>query len=129
MEHVTGHKWRVRLFIFSFYLFGVIGISNVITSFIINAFFQQLATVESRQGPEEEIEGEAVIRGSRAVFDCSRITGTETGVRQSVYFARIKPRHMDVELDERKALRSLFSRTSTVDSATNSGNHNNNTRE
>lgn len=115
LEHATGDKWLVRLFFFSFYVLGVIGISNVITSFIINAFFQQLATVEHMQGPEETIEGEATIgggRGLRAVFDPSTITGTKTGLTGSVYFARIKAANMDVELDEREALRKLFSRSS-----------------
>ncbi|KAL7534858.1 LOW QUALITY PROTEIN: hypothetical protein ACHAXR_006128 [Thalassiosira sp. AJA248-18] len=113
LETATGNKWLVRLFFFSFYLLGVIGISNVITSFVINAFFQQMATIEHRQGPEEHIEGEATIRGSHAVFDPSNITGTETGLGHSVYFARIKPKHRDVELDEREALKRLFSRTSS----------------
>lgn len=115
MEHATGNKWTVRLYTLSFYVLGVIGISNVVTSFIINAFFQQLQTLEHRQGPAEAIEGEAVIRGSKAVFDSSTITGTDTGLRHSVYFARIKPRNLDVELDERAALRRLFSRGSSAD--------------
>jgi len=113
MEKATGDKWMVRLYFFTFYLLGVIGISNVITSFIINGFFQQLQTIESRQGEDEVIEGEALIRGSHAVFDSSLITGTKTGVRDTVFFARIRPRHMDVELNEREALKQLFSRAST----------------
>jgi len=118
--HVTGSKWLVRLFFFSFYLLGVIGISNVITSFIINAFFQQLQTIEHRQGPDEVIEGEALIRGSRAVFESSLVTGTDTGLRNTVFYAHIRPKHMDVELDERAALRRLFSRSSTASSDNNS---------
>lgn len=121
MEHATGNKWLVRLFFFLFYLLGVIGISNVITSFIINAFFQQLQTIEKRQAEEEEIEGEALIRGSHAIFDSSLITGTNTGIRDTAFFARIKPKHMDVELDERDLLKQLFSRTST--SSTGSTNY------
>ena len=117
MEHATGSKWFVRLYFFAFYLLGVIGISNVITSFVINAFFQQLQTIESRQGQEEEIEGEALIRGSRAVFDASLVTGTETGLRNTVFFARLRPRHTDVELDERAELKKLFSRASTSGSS------------
>lgn len=110
MGHVTESKWLVRLFFFSFYLLGVIGIGNVITSFIINAFFQKVQTIEDRQGPDEVVKGgEATIRGSRAVFTAAQITGTDTGVRDTVFFAHIKPKHMDVELDERSALKRLFS--------------------
>lgn len=114
LESASGDKWLVRLFFFSFYLLGVIGISNVITSFVINAFFQQLATIEQRRSKvEEEIEGEATIRGSRAIFHSAEITGTGTGLGGSVYFARIHPRHSDVELDEREALKALFSRSTS----------------
>ncbi|KAL7471996.1 hypothetical protein ACHAXS_012301 [Conticribra weissflogii] len=115
-EYVTGKKYLVRLFFFCFHLIGVIGISNVVTSFIINAFFQQLKTIEQRKGWEEKIDGEAVINGSRAVFDASKVTGTETGVQGTQYYARIQPKHVDVELDERAALRSLFTRTQSGDS-------------
>ena len=69
LEDATGHKWGTRLYFFSFYVLGVLGISNVITSFVINAFFQQMQTIEHRQGPEEKIGEEVFIQGSRAVFD------------------------------------------------------------
>mmetsp|Transcript_37804 Transcript_37804/g.91993 ORF Transcript_37804/g.91993 Transcript_37804/m.91993 type:complete len:107 (-) Transcript_37804:1343-1663(-) len=41
---------------------------------------------------------------------CSK--GTETGT-SGTYIARVRPRHMDVEVDERAALRHLFTRTSS----------------
>ena len=84
MEHATGNKWLVRLFFLSFYLLGVIGISNVITSFIISAFFQQLKTLEGGQLKEEndteepkteEPQGDS---GSSPVFDISSHTSTST---------------------------------------------------
>lgn len=108
--------WQTRLFFLSFHILGVIGISNVITSFIINAFFQQMETVENRQRPEEQIGDKAVIRGSLVKFDPSNITGTKTGLDESAYYARIQPRHMDIEVDERFALKRLFTRTSTASS-------------
>ena len=111
-EYVTGRKWMVRMFFFGYHLLGVIGISNVITSFIINAFFQQLSTIEQRKGWEEQIEGEAFIRGEMAVFNSSMVTGTTTGVKED-YYARIQPKHRDVEVDERSALRALFTQTSS----------------
>eukprot|EP00804_Cyclotella_cryptica_P018435 CCRYP_004287-RA/>CCRYP_004287-RA protein AED:0.30 eAED:0.30 QI:121/1/1/1/1/1/5/1507/811 len=113
-EVVTDRKWIVRCFFFLFHVLGVIGISNVITSFIINAFFQQMKTIEQRKGWEESIEGEAIIKGSEAFFDTSMVTGTETGVK-NMYIARIKPQHLDVETDERAELRELFTRTSSCD--------------
>jgi two pore calcium channel protein len=93
-EYVTGNKWIVRGFFFSFHVLGVIGISNVITSFIINAFFQQMKTIEQRKGWEESIEGEAVIRGSTALFDTAKITGTDTGVDKGLYQVRVRPQHL-----------------------------------
>ena len=110
-EYVTGGKW-VRIFFFSFHLLGVIVISNVVTSFIINAYFQQMKTLVQRLGWEEHVEGEAMIKGARGVFDATTVTGTITGAN-SIYIARIAPRHMDVEVDERAALRNLFTRTSS----------------
>jgi len=56
MEHATENKWLVRLFFLCFYILGVIGISNVITSFVINAFFHQLGkTLEDSQLSNENI--------------------------------------------------------------------------
>ncbi|KAG7339291.1 ion transport protein [Nitzschia inconspicua] len=112
-EFVTGGKW-VRFFFFFFHLFGVVVINNVVIAFIINAFFQQFKTVVDRQGWEEEVADEAIISGARARFRANTITGTNTGVIGG-YIARVRPRHMDVELDERAALRKLFTRTSTND--------------
>lgn len=110
-EYVTGGK-LVRIFFFTFHLLGVIVISNVVTSFVINAYFQQLETLVQRQGWEETVEGEAVLKGERGVFDATTVTGTETGA-ESTYIARLAPRHMDVEIDERAILRHLFTRTGT----------------
>mmetsp|Transcript_36993 Transcript_36993/g.41654 ORF Transcript_36993/g.41654 Transcript_36993/m.41654 type:complete len:840 (-) Transcript_36993:136-2655(-) len=107
-EYVTGTKW-VRYYFFCFHLGGVIVISNVVTSFIINAYFQQLETIVQRLGREEDI-GEARLTGNRGVFDASTVTGTRTGINSSIYIARINPRHNDIEVDERAALRHLFTR-------------------
>lgn len=49
-EFVTGQKWVVRAFFFCFHVLAVVGLSNVVTSFIINAFFQQMKTIEQRKG-------------------------------------------------------------------------------
>jgi len=108
-EYVTGGK-RVRIFFFTFHLIGVIMICNVVTSFVINAHFQQMKTVAQRLGWEEHVEGEAIIKGERGVFDATMVTGTKTGA-SSVYIAQIAPRHMDIEVDERAVLRNLFTRT------------------
>eukprot|EP00536_Pseudo-nitzschia_multiseries_P001386 jgi/Psemu1/181049/e_gw1.18.17.1 len=109
-EFVTGAKW-VRFFFFSFHLAGVVVISNVVTSFIINAYFQQMETIAHRR-EQEKIDGEAILKGSQAVFDATHVTGTLTGAK-NVHFVRINPRHMDVEIDERAVLRQLFTRRST----------------
>jgi hypothetical protein len=74
-EAVTGTKW-VRLFFTFFHVFGVILVNNLVVAVTINAFFQQLETLNSRYR-EDVIEGEAVIRGLRASFDAS--LGTKTG--------------------------------------------------
>ncbi|KAL7551472.1 hypothetical protein ACHAWF_014665 [Thalassiosira exigua] len=105
----TGNEWLVRLFFFVFYLLGVIGISNVITSLIINAFFEQLTIIEQRKAPDENVDGEATISGAQAEFDPSSITGTSTSVR-GTFIARVQPNHTDVEMNEREALRLLFSK-------------------
>mmetsp|Transcript_37803 Transcript_37803/g.91982 ORF Transcript_37803/g.91982 Transcript_37803/m.91982 type:complete len:227 (-) Transcript_37803:2065-2745(-) len=110
-EYVTGGKW-VRWFFFSFHMVGVVVINNVVIAFIINAFFQQLKTLDDRRGWEEQVQGEAMIKGGKGTFDASTITGTETGT-SGTYIARVRPRHMDVEVDERAALRHLFTRTSS----------------
>ena len=79
------------------------------TSFIINAYFQQNQTVKQRQGWEEVVHGEALIKGERGVFDATTVTGTKTGA-QSIYIAQINPRYVDIEVDQRAALRNLFTR-------------------
>ena len=78
MEHATGNKWIVRLFFLSFYLLGVIGISNVITSFIISAFFQQLKTLEGGQLKKENDAEERADSGSSPVFDTRSDTSAST---------------------------------------------------
>lgn len=56
---LTTNKWLVRLFFLCFYILGVIGISNVITSFVINAFFRQLGkTLEDSQLSNDNISRE-----------------------------------------------------------------------
>jgi two pore calcium channel protein len=109
-EAVTGGKW-VRLYFLAFYIFGVILIDNLVIAFIINAFFQQLATLQTRLG-SEVVEGEAIIHGEGAHFDASKITGTDTGITGG-YIARIRARHADVEIDEREGLRRLFTQQSS----------------
>ena len=110
-EYVTGAKW-VRFFFFTFHLLGVIVVSNVVTSFIINAYFQQLKTLEKRIGWEEVVEGEARIKAEKGIFDATTVTGTRTGA-DSIYIAELNPRHVDIEVDERAALRDLFTRASS----------------
>jgi len=104
-EYVTGAKW-VRFFFFSFHLLGVIVISNVVTSFIINAYFQQLETIVQRLGQKEIVEG-GTIEGGEGFFNASKITGTKTGAT-SGYYARINPRHVDVEVDETTILKRML---------------------
>ena len=76
-EAVTGGKW-VRFFFLGFHVLGVILVNNLVIAFIINEFFQQLATVNSLTGVEE-VKGEAIIKGEHdrlgAKFDASSITG------------------------------------------------------
>lgn len=79
--------------------------SNILNNHCIPTVF--------RPHKRESIGGEAVIVGSEAIFDSSTVTGTETGVKNK-YIARIKPQHLDVEMDERAALRQLFTQTSSA---------------
>jgi hypothetical protein len=112
MEHATGNKWLVRLFVFSFHLVGVIGISNVTTSLIIAGFFQQLHKINHRNVPDEKIEEkEVLLTGSGDIFDPSCINGTDTGSRDRVYSVRVKPKHRVApsEVCEREILQKLFS--------------------
>jgi len=109
IECVTSNKWLARIYFLSFYVFGVIGCMNAFTSFIINTFFQHLRTLESRL-EEEDITGEVTLKGAKALFDPSVIRGTSTGLRKTLYYARMRPIHHDVELDTRAELRKLFTR-------------------
>ena len=111
LECATGSKWLVRLYLLAFNILGVVVISNIVTSFVINAFFQQLATIGKGE-MDEHIGGEAIISGKKALFDASKITGTKTGLRETNFFAQMIPKHRDVELDEREALHRLFSSAS-----------------
>ena len=109
IECVTSNKWLARAYFLLFYILGVIGCMNAFTSFIINTFFQHLGTLEGRLA-EEDIIGEAKIKGDKAEFDPSVITGTSTGLKKSIYYARLRSIHDDVELDERAELKKLFTR-------------------
>eukprot|EP00934_Nitzschia_sp_Nitz4_P005854 Nitzschia sp. Nitz4//scaffold205_size38804//23986//26605//NITZ4_007646-RA/size38804-processed-gene-0.7-mRNA-1//1//CDS//3329541519//5844//frame0 len=111
-EAVTGAKW-VRWFFLSFHVLGVILVNNLVIAFIINAFLQQLDMLEARNN-EDTVEGEAVIKGERALFNASEITGTKTGASGG-YYARIRSVHADVDIDEREGLRRLFTRNSSMD--------------
>lgn len=108
LECATGKRWLVRIYFLTFNLLGVVVISNIVTSFIINAFFQQLVAINNQE-TDELIDGEAVITGKKAVFDASEITGTKTGLRMTDYFARITTKPTDAELNEREVLHRLFS--------------------
>ena len=117
-EAVTGGKW-VRLFFFGFHVSGVILVNNLVVAFTINAFFQQLKTVHTRSN-EDIIQGEAIIRGERAIFEASEVTGTKTGASGD-YIARIRAVHKDIDLDEREGLKRMFTRqtsTATAESKT-----------
>ena len=103
------NNWTTQFFLL-FHLIGVTGISNVITSVVINSFFQQLEVIERRYGDEERVK-DASIRGSRAYFAASILTGTETGVH-GTYSAQIKPTYFDVDVDERRVMRRVFGRPS-----------------
>ncbi len=111
-EYVTGGK-MVRFFFFLFHVLGVLVINNVVIAVIINSFFQQLKTLNNRQEWIEQVDGDAAtIKGAKVTFRANTITGTKTGV-DGEYIARVRPRHRDVEIDERQALRNLFTRTSS----------------
>lgn len=107
-EAVTGAKW-VRFFFLLFHVFGVLMVNNAVVAFIINAFYQQLETFSSKQ-EEENVTGEAIIRGTRASFDASVITGTETGTSGG-YYARYRDVHIDVEVDEKEELKRIFTQS------------------
>ncbi len=107
-EYTTGGK-TVRFYFLFFHLICVTVISNVITSVVINSFFQQLEVIEQRYGHSELIEGTS-IRGDQAFFAASLLTGTKTGV-QGKYFARIKAVNFDVDVDERAVMRRVFGRS------------------
>ena len=109
IECVTSRKWLARTYFVSFYIVGSIGCVNAFTSFIINTFFQHLNTLESRPA-EENVTGEATIKGAKALFDPSVITGTSTGLSETLYYAQLRPLHHDVELDKRAELKKLFTR-------------------
>ena len=112
-ECTTG-GYSVRFFFLSFHLICVIGISNVITSVVINSFFQQLDVLDKRHGFVEKVE-DASIRGSRAFFDADLLTGTKTGV-EGKYSANVKAVNFDVDVDEREVMRRVFGRSNTNDS-------------
>lgn len=109
-EAVTGGLW-VRLFFLSFHVLGVILVNNLVMAFIINAFLQQLEVIK-RRNDEDIVPGEAIIKGERALFNASQITGTKTGTTGG-YYARLRAVHADVEIDEREGLRRLFTQSSS----------------
>jgi len=111
-EAVTQSKW-VRLYFLAFHVLGVILINNLVVAFIINAFLQQLAKFREHVG-EEIVDGEAVIRDRRAVFDASVVTGTKTGLSGG-FIARYRRSHSDGQSDgqhEQDRLRQLFTQRS-----------------
>ena len=110
-EAVTGAKW-VRLFFLSFHLVGVVLVNNLVVAFIISSFLEHLTNYRERS-TEEEIVGEAVIRERRAVFDASRVTGTNTSLT-GAYIARLRHSNSDMsEKGERERLRQLFTHSSS----------------
>ncbi len=104
-EYTTGGK-NVRFFFLIFHILCVTVISNVITSVVINSFFQQLEVLEQRYGHNERV-GRTSIRGSRAFFAANELTGTKTGV-QGKYSAQIRAVNFDVDVDERAVMRRVF---------------------
>ena len=112
-EAVTGGKW-VRLFFLSFHVLGVILVNNLVVAFIINAFLVQLKG-DNSSSSEDVVPGQAIITGERAFFDASEITGTRTGTSGG-YYARLRAKDADVEIDEREGLRRLFTQSSNDES-------------
>ncbi|KAL7540597.1 hypothetical protein ACHAWF_006726 [Thalassiosira exigua] len=105
MEYATGNKWLVRLFFFSFYFVGVIGISNVITSFIINCFFKQLATIETRQG----LEGKQEKREAATKSQFSKIKMARRG---AILQQLSSTKYIDIDYSERQTERGRSTPTS-----------------
>jgi hypothetical protein len=77
--------------------------------------------MKSGAASDEKIEGggeEVVLTGSwsksRAIFDPSIITGTETGLPNILYSVRVKSRHSATpsDINDREVLRKLFSKSS-----------------
>ena len=105
-EAVTEHKW-VRIFFLSFHIFGVILTNNLVIAFVISSFLEQLPIVQRRIEEDETLDGgEAVLRGRRAVFDASEVTGTKTNLSGG-YVARIRSGNKG---DNRERLRALFTK-------------------
>jgi hypothetical protein len=104
-EAVTEHKW-VRIFFLSFHIFGVILTNNLVIAFVISSFLEQLPIVQRRVEEDETLDGgEAILRGRRAVFDASEVTGTKTNLSGG-YVARIR----SGKGDNRERLRALFTK-------------------
>jgi hypothetical protein len=80
--------------------------------------------MKSGTASDEKIESEreeVVLTGSwsksRAIFDPSCITGTETGLPKILYSVRVKSRHSSTpsDMNDRDVLRKLFSKASSDD--------------
>jgi len=113
-EAATQGKW-VRLYFLSFHVFGVILVNNLVIAFIINSFMAQLAIFRERTYDEVVDDGEAVLRGRRAIFDASQVTGTKTSLRGD-YIARLRHSYSDNGDDDKnhqERLRKLFTRSSS----------------
>lgn len=106
-EAVTGTKW-VRFFFLAFHLFGVVLINNLVVAFVISKVLEQLKQISKHEKEEIVGDGEAIIRGSRAIFNAAEITGTKTSLSGG-YIARFARSSSDVTNEKRQQrLRDLF---------------------
>lgn len=112
LEAATQTKW-VRLFFFSFHLFGVILVNNLVIACIINKFLQQHTVFSFEQKDEVVGDGQAILVGHRhALFNASSITGTRTSLKGD-YIVQLRYTHADLDgFHHRERLRSLFTQTS-----------------
>ena len=73
-------------------------------AFIINSFLEQLPIIRNQARVEIVGNGEAILRGNRAMFDASTVTGTETDLSGG-YIAKLRAG------SGHRSLRALFTRS------------------
>ena len=87
---------------------------------VINSFMEHLSYLRSTDGKPDEVvgNGEAVLRREKAIFDATKITGTQTFL-SGVFVAKLK-HHVNSDLRNNNSdtdkLRKLFTQTSNVPS-------------